>query len=232
LKPSSVKVVEPISDKAVLDNGMKNNWLFDHPWLPYIAKVEKRFTGKKEGAPADISELEKLYCADEKRVDSVTREESLDFGKGILKIDSPKAQGLAGNIGNGQVLGTSGIWIQLEKRNPFAAVLVVSLDQLPLDRSKSFVVIAQARAENQGQVFNSTRTALKDPGHPPILQQGVEGEISIVDKGASSFMVYPLDESGHRLGPLKNQVEKGALQFHLSPKDHSSYYWVTSEIKE
>jgi hypothetical protein len=231
LKAASVTVVEPVSDQQVLANGMKSEWLFDHPWLPYMAKVVKRFTGKSEEKPSDISAIEKLYSEAEKQVDSTTREESLDFGKGVLKIDSPQAQGLVGNIGNGQVLGTSGLWMQLAKRNPFAAVLAVSLDQKPLDNSKNFVVIAQARAENSGQVFNPTRTALKEAGGPPILQQGVEGTISIVDKAAKAYAVYPLDETGHRKKAIHGTMVKGAFEFKISPKDHTSYYWVTAVTK-
>ena len=91
---------------------------------------------------------------------------------------------------------------------------------------------AQARAENTGQVFNPTRTALKDAGGPPILQQGVEGEISIVAKGAEKFVVYRMDEAGHPVGPVKSRMVKGALEFTISPKDHTSYYWVTANMPE
>jgi hypothetical protein len=229
LKASPVTVVEPVSDKAVLDNGMRSAWLFDHPWLPYVAKVEKRFTGKKEEAPTDLAGIEKLYSESEKQIDSATHEEALDFGKGVLKIDSPSAQGLVGNIGNDQVLGTSGLWMQLAKRNPWAAVFAVSLDGKPLDKSGRFVLIAQARAENSGQVYNTTRTALKDPGNSPILQQGVKGEVSIVVDATRHFQVTPVDESGKEGNPLKTTIEHGGLKFTISPADHTSYYLVTAQ---
>ena len=232
LKAASVTVVESISDKAVLDNGMKSEWISDHPWLPYVAKVEKRFTGKKEGEPPDITGIEKLHSEAEKEVDSSTGEETLDYGKGTLKIDSPMAQGLVGAIGNGQVLGTTGLWMQLAKRNPWAAVLAVSLDQKPLDKSGRFMVFAVARAENSGQVFNATRTALKDPGQPPVLMQGVKGEISIVVDPSRQFQVVPVDDSGKEGSPLKTAIEHGGLKFKISPTDHTSYYLVTGSSKD
>jgi len=229
LKASPVTVVEPVSDKAVLSNGMKSDWLFDHPWLPYVAKVEKRFTGKKEETPADLSAIEKRYSEADKEIDSSTGEETLDYGKGVLKIDSPMAQGLAGAIGNGQVLGTTGMWMQLEKRNPWAAVLAVSLDQKPLDQSAKFVVFAVARAENSGQTYNATRTALKDPGDVPVLMQGVKGEVSVVVKPGANYQVVPLDDSGKQGSPLKTTIEHGGLKFTISPVDHTSYYLVTAQ---
>ncbi|HJT24569.1 MAG TPA: hypothetical protein VJ873_08320, partial [bacterium] len=229
LKAASVTVVEPISDKAVLSNGMKSEWLFDHPWLPYVAKVEKRFTGEKEEASADLSGIEKRFSGAEKEIDSSTGEETLNYGTGVLKIDSPMAQGLVGAIGNGQVLGTTGLWMQLEKRDPWAAVLAVSLDQNPLDKSSKFMVFAVARAENSGQVYNATRTALKDPGQPPILMQGVKGEVSIAVDKSRHYHVVPLDESGNEGAPLKTAIENGGLKFKVSPADHTSYYLVTAQ---
>ncbi|HTC20673.1 MAG TPA: hypothetical protein VK859_07495, partial [bacterium] len=231
LKAASVTVVEPVSDKAVLSNGMKSDWLFDHPWLPYVAKVQKRFTGAREEAPSDISGIEKRYSEDEKEIDSSTGEETLYFGTGVLKLDSPCAQGLVGNIGNGQTLGTTGIWVEVAKRSPWAALFAVSLDQKPLDKSAKFVVIADARAENSGQTYNATRTALKNPGTAPILIQGVKAVVSIVVDPGMNYKVLPLDESGGEGKPLKTVIEHGGLKFTISPADHTSYYLVSGYPK-
>jgi hypothetical protein len=228
LKAASVTVVEPLSDKAVLGNGMKSEWIFDHPWLPYAAKVEKRFTGKKEEPAADLSGIEKLYSDTEKQVDSCTGEESLDYGKGMLKIDSPTAQGFVGAIGTGETLKTSGLSLNLAKRNPWAAVLAVSLDQKPLAESGRFMVFAQARAENSGQVYNATRTALKEPGDAPILLQGVKGEMTITVKASGHFRVVPMDESGQEGKPLSATLGPSGLKFTISPSDHTAYYLVTA----
>jgi hypothetical protein len=231
LKAASVTVVEPLSDKAVLSNGMKSDWLFDHPWLPYVAKVEKRFTGDKEEPLTDISAIENRHSETEKEVDSSTGEETLYYGQGFLKIDSPCAQGLVGNIGNGETLGTTGIWVEAAKRNPWAAVFAVSLDQKPLDQSAKIILIADALAENSGQTYNSTRTALKNPGQPPILMQGVKGVVSIVVNPAMKYTVVPLDESGREGKPIKTAMEHGGLKFSISPTDHTSYYLVSGISK-
>jgi len=233
LKPSDVTIEEPIADQDILANGSKSSWLFDHPWLPYVAKVAKRFVGSKPAAPADLSRIEKLYNAEEKEIDSSTGEETLYYGKGILKIDSPMVQGLVGALSADspdQVWGTTGMWAHVAPRNPWTAILAVALDHQPLSQSKKFVVFAVGRAENSGQVFNPTRTALKDSGHPPILMQGVMAKISIVDHAADHYLVTPIDESGQKLSSLSTTMNKGALEFNISPKDRSSYYLV--ELKE
>jgi hypothetical protein len=233
LKPSQVTVVEPLTDAQVLSSGMRSEWLYDHSWLPYVAQVKKRFTGTKQTPAADLSQIEKLYNAEEKEIDSSTGEETLDYGKGILKIDSPMAQGLVGALSSAdpvQVWGTTGLWVHVAPRNPWAAVLAVSLDHQPLSRSKDFMVFAAARAENSGQVYNPTRTALKDAGHTPILMQGVEGEVSVVVNPKFAYQVVPVDEEGRAGAPLESKMEKGGIKFKLSPKNHTSYYRVEAAV--
>ncbi len=229
LKPAQITVVEPVADTQVLTPGMRSDWLYEHPWLPYAAKVRKRFTGAKTESPADLSNLAKLFDEGDKEIDSSTGEETLYYGKGILKIDSPMAQGLVGALSSDnpdQVWGTTGMWVHVSERNPWTAVLAVALDHQPLDVSKKIMVFAVGRAENSGQVYNSTRTALKDPGHSPILMQGVEGEISIVLKQKSDYEVVPVDASGKEGEPISTVVVNGGIKFKLSPKNHTAYYLV------
>ncbi len=232
LRPSTDLFPEGIADSEVTSNGSKSPWLFDHPWLPYIAKVAKHFIGNKEVFYKDTSELEKNHDATAKTIKSSTGEEFLDYGKGILKLDSPFVQGFAGAIGTGETFKTSDIEMTLAKRNPWASVIAVTLDKEPLAKSKKILLVASARAENNGQVYNSTRTALKEPGQTPILMQGVGADIQIQDGLSTRFSVYPLDESGHAGPPIKHSMEKGILKFKISPKDHASYYLVVAALME
>jgi hypothetical protein len=229
LKPSQIHIEEPLTDAQVLNPGMQSGWLFDHPWLPYVAKVEKRFTGKTTESPADLASIEKLFDAQGKTINSSTLEETLDYGKGILKIDSPQAQGLVGAISSPdpqQVWGTTGLWVHVGPRNPWAAVVAVTLDHQPLAQSGKLMVFAVAHAENSGQIYNASRSALKVAGRAPVLMQGVEGEISIVVATGKKFQVVPVDEAGKAGSPVPSAMDHGGLKFKLSPKDKTSYYLV------
>jgi len=226
LKPASELFPEGVADSEITSHGSKSPWLFDHPWLPYVAKVAKQFIGNKEVFYKDTSELEKNHDPQAKTIKSSTGEEMLDYGKGVLKLDSPFVQGFTGAIGTGLPLKASGFEITADKRNPWASVMAVTLDKAPLASSQKILLTAAARAENSGQVFNATRTALKVPGQPPILMQGVAAEISIADKSAVSFVVHPLDEEGKIGPPLKSSTDKGILKFKISPKDHAAYYMI------
>ena len=225
LQPATQTVVEPVSDAQVFANGMQSPWLFENPWLPYVAKVAKRFTGAQAGARADLTSLQGLYDRQHKTLTSTTGEERLDYGHGILRLDSPQVQGLCGAIGTGQELGSGGLKVDLTQRQPWAAVLALSLDGKPLRQAAKAVLVAVARAENSGQVYNASRTALKVPGGLPVLMQGVQGAVSLAVDG-KRYRVSPLDPDGAVGGALPAGVEGGVLRFNLAPGDHCSDYLV------
>jgi hypothetical protein len=225
LKASAVTVVEPLADADILANGSRGPWLFDHSWLPYAVKVVKRFTGQAKDTAADLTALEALHQDDAKRVTSSTGEEVLDYGQGLLKIDSPCAQGFVGALGAVN-LQTSGLSLTPAPRNPWAAILAVSLDHKPLASSGRWVLIAQAKAENSGQVFNSSRKALKNPGYPPVLMQGVQAALAVRVDPSASYQVSPLDSDGKKMTPLHSTMVGGILRFTISPADKASDYLV------
>jgi hypothetical protein len=174
----------------------------------------------------DLTALEPLDLEKDKVVNSSTGEESLDYGKGLLKVDSPQAQGFTGALAAGVAQTTADLAVTVSRRDPWVSVMAVSLDQKPLASSKRLVLFAVGRSENSGQVFNATRKALKNPGHTPVLMQGVSAGVALrVDKD-QNYQVFPLDSDGREQAPLKATREKGVLKFTISPKDQTSDYLV------
>jgi hypothetical protein len=225
LKRSETLVLENLSDRQVLANGMRSNWLYDHSWLPFVARVAKRFTGDKEEAAPDLADLKGFNQTVPKKVLSSTGEEMINYDSAFLKLDCPSAQGFSGLIGVGHEFRTTDLSMNISNRNAWAVVLAVALDQKPLASSDKFVVLAVAKSQNSGQIYNSTHQALLAGGAPPILMQGVQGDISVRIQGGT-FTVKTLDSSGNPGGVVPSSVEEGRLKFNLSPADHSSYYLV------
>jgi len=89
-----------------------------------------------------------------------------------------------------------------------------------------FVVFAAAKEENSGQVWNATRTALKDPGQAPVMEQWVKGTVTLKVKGKGTFTARTLDASGKPGKPLPASLKHGELTIPLSPKNASGYYEV------
>jgi hypothetical protein len=220
-------VVEPLSDAKVLGNGSSSSWIADHPWLPYAAMVRKDFTGKVEKPLPALDKIAPLYDATAKTIKSSTGELALDYGKGLLKVDAPQVQGFVGTVGSGTPLKTTDLEINFAARNPWAGVLVVSLDSKALKQSSRFVIFATAKEENSGQVYNSTRTALKDPGQAPVLEQWVKGTLTLEAEGTGTFIVRALDASGKPGKPLSCTFKDGLLTVSLSPVNASGFYEVT-----
>ena len=88
------------------------------------------------------------------------------------------------------------------------------------------MVFAAAKEENSGQVWNATRTALKDPGQAPVMEQWVKGAVTLKVKGKGTFIARALDASGNPGKPLSTALKHGELTIPLSPKNASGYYEV------
>jgi hypothetical protein len=226
LKPSDVTVVEPLSDKKVLAPASASSWLAEHPWLPYAAAVRKQFTGKVEKPMPALDQVAALFDQAGKKIVSSTGELALDYGRGLLKVDARSVQGFVGTVGTGKVLKASDLTLRADPRNPWAGVLAVSLDGRPLAQSARFVVFAAAKEENSGQVWNATRTALKDPGQAPVMEQWVKGTVTLKVEGMGTFTERTLDASGKPGKPLPTSYKHGELTIPLSPKNASGYYEV------
>jgi hypothetical protein len=225
LKASDVTVVEPLSDKRVLAPGSASSWLADHPWLPYATAVRKQFTGKVEQPLPVLDQVTALFDEAGKKIISSTGELALDYGRGLLKVDAPCVQGFVGTVGTGKVRA-SDLTLKADPRNPWAGVLAISLDGKPLAQSARFVIFAATKEENSEQVWNATRTALKNPGQAPVMEQWVKGTVTLKVVGKGTFTARTLDASGKPGKPLPTALKRGELTIPLSPKNASGYYEV------
>lgn len=105
--------------------------------------------GLGEGAgSAELASGVAAALADLQRTPSSTGELALDHRLGLLRIDTPRAQGVVGALmrAGPQRLGD----VEVDSRDAFAAVVVVSLDDLPIRASKRLLVQVATPARPQG----------------------------------------------------------------------------------
>ncbi len=122
---------------------------------------------------------------------------------GLLRIDTPKTQGYVGLAG-GKPLNLTDCTMKVT--TPFAEVLLISLDDLPLAHSRHFLVEAAARAENTGQVYRPFKKGLVFPGTTPVLVEPVHASILLRQSQegaasplpASSIGQFVVDRYGRR----------------------------------
>jgi hypothetical protein len=102
-----------------------------------VGPVEVQYGG--DPTKTQVSDVSSYVDAVHRRVKSDTGELSLDFGKGLLTIDSPKAQSVVGFLQkSGGKFSLSSLTVESE--NDYGAISAVSLDGLPLSNSKRILV--------------------------------------------------------------------------------------------
>jgi len=152
---------------------------------------------------------------------SDTGEFRRDWQAGVAVIDTPRSQGAFGRLPRAGTLTTSDV--SLRVATPFAAVMVTSLDGKPVREARHLLVTAVGRAENTGQVFNLTRTELKQTGTGPILAEPVSGTVTIRST-APAFQVYARGADGSRTALGERHTASGQLSLELTPAARTIYY--------
>ncbi|MBD0294313.1 MAG: hypothetical protein ICV84_03790, partial [Flavisolibacter sp.] len=145
-----------------------------------------------------------MYETTNNVVTSTTGQLQWDFsGKGYFTIDTKGTQGVVGFATNKTIdLGN----VQLKTSNPFAVVLVSSLEKgNDLAHAKSIIITTIARARNTGMQYNEQKTELLQTGESPVLLEPVTVQLRL--KKWAKAKVYVLDHSGNRTNktiPIQN----------------------------
>jgi len=109
----------------------------------------------------------------------------------------------------------------------FATAAAVSLDGKPIGVSGRILVTLVARAENQGMIWNETRTSVANHwGHGPTIVELVPATVTIV--GDMARKVFALAPDGTRNREIETLVVDGAVSFTVSPEDKTLHYEMVS----
>jgi len=155
-----------------------------------------------------------------KRVfESVTGEISWDLDRGLLKIDSPRTQGVVG-FTQGQPVALTDATVALE--NDFAVVVVSALDGLSIRDAKRLLISTSARAQWSGMEFDEQRGIITKPGRPPFLMEPVVGTVTI--RHGPSATVHRLSSSGRRLGKVVAGTTSEGATFEMGPSNACMHY--------
>jgi hypothetical protein len=223
VRESEAEVAIPVDDAVALSPASKSGFLPAHPWLPYAVRVSKQYLAKGPAGEPQLGAAAELFDATKKQVRSSTGQLFLDYARGILRIDAPQVQGFVGDVTEERASRAS---VVVDARNPWSALVLVSMDQKPIAESGRVLLVAVGRAENTEQVWRGTRHALKQPGRAPVLMQGVKASISLEVGDAGARTVSPLDQDGRPRAPLPVQREGDRVRFSISPSDQTTFYLV------
>ncbi|NLF38664.1 hypothetical protein GX586_04420, partial [bacterium] len=164
-----------------------------------------------------LKEMPKLIDRANRIVRSATGELTMDYGRGVLTVTAPAAQGVAGFIGAAGALDCGDIVIA--SSNEYATVVAVSLDGKPLKTSAKILVQAMTEENNHGwetaalpatadvpaqsatgaQKKNTAVPGMKkiaSVGGPPLVVRDILATVTFKRPDAATLAVTPLDVNG------------------------------------
>ena len=179
------------------------------PLAFYVGRVLRSFG--RERSKAVLRDLRRYIDRDGKLIRSSTGEIVWDYGRGVVRLDAPKAQGATGFLGKAGRIDLKDVAI--ESGNEFGTVLVVSLDEKPISRPRRLLIQAMTEERCWGWRVEGDRVA--DLGGYPMTVRNVDATVTLKRAGLLKN-VHVLDEHGYvreRLRPLK---EAGRMKIKLA----------------
>ena len=153
-----------------------------------VGRVTVGFSGGQSAAV----DLKNYWLKEPKVVRSITDELVWDYGRQLVRVQTPKTQALIGNV-RGSTFVLPGATISAIK-TPFVSLILTPLDDLPLADSRRILVTAMARDAQVGTRYSDDGKSLLKVGGPPLLMEPVQATITL--KGAAPKAVNALDVYG------------------------------------
>lgn len=149
-------------------------------------------------AMTKVEALDRFIDETAQTVTSSTGEIQLDYGRGVLRLSGSKAQGAVGNLTAAGKIELPALAIATDL--DLAAILLVPLDNQPLETSRRMVL--QVMTEEQPSGFRASPAGegifrIKSIGTDPWLIREVSGSITLKRPDAARLQVTPLDFNGY-----------------------------------
>lgn len=193
------------------------------PLSYYVGKVRVDFADRQQNS--ELMDITKYIDRNAKTIRSSTGELFWDWGKGVLKVDAPLAQGACGFLGEYGEVALRDMTVKIG--NDYASVMAVSLDGKPLRESAGILLQVVSEEKNyQWQTSGSSPLKIDSIGLPPIIVREISGTVTFTNAGASKTRVWTLDVNGNK-GKEIVQGDKGALTVLLEP--NVFYYFIERE---
>jgi hypothetical protein len=123
----------------------------------------------------------------------------LDYGKGLLAINAPAAQGASGNLKSSGEIVLGDITIRSDLDN--AHIVVVALDGEPLTKSRRMLLQAMSEEKASGFATEDARNGVKkitNIGRDPWRVKTLLGSVKFKD--GTAVQIQPLDFNGYPQG--------------------------------
>ena len=185
-----------------------------------VGRVRNRFVDAYKETPTQTA-YQEYYDSRKKEYVSTTGQLRWNVkDKGYFTLRTPCSRAAVGfNAGGWLDLGD--IRYRLDKGNPFAVMLLTSLERgVPLVKTSRAFVTLIARARNTGMTYDKAHTALLTKGTSPLLLEPVGAEL-VLPRPAR---IYVLDHKGVRTGEEVKPMRGN--RFYLDGSNETIYYEI------
>jgi hypothetical protein len=173
------------------------------------------------GGASKMIDLSRFVDRPRKVVKSTTGELTWDYGRGLVTIDAPAAQGALGFLSRAGAIQLDDLTIASESE--FGSLLLVSMDDRPLKTSRMMLLQVMTEDNNSGWAApGSGLRSIVDVGGPPIVVRDIAGRVALRRPDATSLQVIPVDFNGYRSAAQRPDVTGDG--FRLLPR--TLYYLV------
>ena len=108
----------------------------------------------------------------------------------------------------------------------FMAVALTARDGKPTPASRSLLLTAVGRVENQGMAWNPDRSSVGDQwGKGPTVAEGIAAAVTVKSL-AGMARVHALDGSGTRKALVPSNLQNGSVTFNIGPEHKTLWYEI------
>lgn len=160
-----------------------------------VGRVEMNIT--EPGGVSKVVELSKYIDRDSKTVRSTTGELLWDYGRGLVRVNAPRAQGATGFLQRAGTISLDNLTVTAGME--YGTILLVALDDRPLATSRKMLLQVMSEDANYGwSAPGAGLRAIEDLGGAPIVVKKFEGTVVFRRPDAGSLRITPLDFNGYR----------------------------------
>ena len=156
----------------------------------YVGPVFRDFSAGARPGGVDLS---KHIDHGKKKITSIGRQLTWDYGNGLVTINTPRCQGAAGFLSKAGSISLPNITIS--SKNEYAAVIAISLDGKPLATSKKILI--QTMTEERPLGFKAVGGRITNLGSAPFGVKKIDARVSLKGPGMGSARPMALDENGY-----------------------------------
>lgn len=191
------------------------------PLIHYAGKVLVDFT--TEPSTTKLADLSRLIDHDSKTILSSTDELRLDYGKGLLTLNAPRAQGLSGNL---KAAGKAELKdLTIASDLDLGHIIAIPLDDQPLSSARRILLQVMSEERETNQKTEEVRQGVKrilNIGTDPWQVKELQGTVRFKRPASMRVKITPLDFNGYPAGDAISGPE-------IKLQPNTIYYLVSVE---